>query len=72
MLTQKRDWTIILALVVLGVATEIIIGILTVMGASEYIAFGIAMILFVAVLAGSYLYVIVPTPQSQQEERDND
>lgn len=69
---QRRDWMIVLALVVLGVAAEITIGILTVMGASEYIEFGIAMLLFVAILIGSYLYVIVPTPQRQREERDND
>lgn len=69
---QRIDWMIIVALVVLGVAAETAIAVLTVTGASEYIEFGIAMVLFVAVLVGSYLFVIVPTPQRRREERDTE
>lgn len=72
---QRIDWMIIVALVVLGVAAETAIAVLTVTGASqytEYIEFGIAMVFFVAVLVGSYLFVIVPTPQRRREERDTD
>ena len=69
---SRRDWIIIAALVALAVAAEAAIGALTVAGGSEYVEFGIAMVLFVAVLVGSYLYVIAPTPQRRREERDNE
>lgn len=72
---QRRDWMIIVALVVLGAVAETAIAILTVTRASEYteyIEFGIAIVLFVAVLVGSYLFVIVPTPQRRREERDTE
>lgn len=49
-LMQRSDWILISTLVVLGLAAEIAIGVLTVMGPSEYteyIEFGIAMLLFV-------------------------
>ena len=37
----------------------------------EYPKFAIAMVLFVAILAGAYLFVIMPTrPQRRREERD--
>jgi Zn-dependent protease len=71
-LMQRMDWMMIVALVVLGVVAETAIAVLTLMGASEYIEFGIAMVLFVAVLVGSYLFVIVPTPQRRREERDTE
>lgn len=67
---SKRDYIMFVALAVLGVAAYISIGVLTVMEASEYIKFAIAMVLFVAILVGSYLYVI--TPQKQREERDSE
>jgi len=72
---QRIDWMIIVALVVLGAVAETALAVLTVTGASpytEYIEFGIAMVFFVAVLIGSYLFVIVPTPQRRREERDTD
>ena len=67
---SKRDYIMFVALAVLGMAAYISIGVLTVMEASEYIKFAIAMVLFVAILVGSYLYVI--TPQKQREERDSE
>ena len=67
---SKRDYIMFVVLAVLGVAAYITIGVLTVMEASEYIKFAIAMVLFVAILVGSYLYVI--TPQKQREERDSE
>lgn len=67
---SKRDYIMFVVLAVLSVAAYITIGVLTVMEASEYIKFAIAMVLFVAILVGSYLYVI--TPQKQREERDSE
>ena len=60
--------TIIAVLVVLGVAAEAAIAVLSVTGGSEYLEFGIAMVLFIAILVGCYLYVITP----QREERGNE
>jgi len=58
------------SLVALGVAAMIAMGVLTVTGGSEYLEFAIAMVLFVAILVGSYLFVIVPGPRRRREDRD--
>ena len=55
------DRTALTITAVLGVAAEIATGGLTVTGGAEYIEFGIAMVLFAAILVGSYLYVITPS-----------
>ena len=65
---NRRDWVMIGSLVALGVAATIAIGVLTVIGGSEYLKFAIAMGLFVTILVGSYLYVIAPTPQRRRDE----
>ncbi len=65
---HRRDWVMIGSLVALGVAATIAIGVLTVIGGSEYLKFAIAMVLFVTILVGSYLYVIAPTPQRRRDE----
>ena len=67
---ERRVWVIIGSLVALGVAAEAAIAVLTVIGASEYLEFAIAMALFVAILVGSYLFVIMPTPQRRRDEGD--
>ena len=66
--------TIIAVLVVLGLAAEAAIAFLVVTGGSEYLEFAIAMVLMVAILVGSYLYVITPQrgPRGQREERGNE
>ena len=59
----------------LGLAAEVAIAVLTVVGASEYLEFAIAMVLFIAVLVGAYLYDITPqrgSPRGQREERNNE
>jgi hypothetical protein len=67
---NKRDYIMFATLAVLAVATFVALGALTVIGASEYIEFGVVMVLFVAILVGSYLYVIAP--QKQRAERDSE
>ena len=67
---DRRDWITIGILVVLGVVAEIALGALTLLEAPEWIEFVVLMVLFAAVLVGSYLFVI--TPQKQREERDTD
>ena len=71
-LVEGRVWVMIGSLVALGVAAIVAMGVLTVIGASEYLEFAIAMVLFVAILVGSYLFVIMPTPQRRRDERDTE
>jgi cation transport ATPase len=68
---RKSDRITIAILVVLGAAAFIAIGVLTLLQASEYIEFAIAMAMFVAILVGSYLFVITPQKQ-REEERDSE
>ncbi len=65
-----RDWITIAVIVVLGVGGFLAIGVLTLLGAPEWIEFLVAMVMFVAILVGSYLVVVVP--KEQREERDAD
>ncbi len=66
----RSDRILIAALAVLGVVAYIAIAVLTVMGASEYIKLAIVMVLFIAILAGSYWFLLAP--QGQREERDTE
>jgi cation transport ATPase len=68
---RRSDRITIAILVVLGAAAFVAIGVLTLLQASEYIEFAIAMAMFVAILVGSYLFVITPQKQ-REEERDTE
>jgi energy-converting hydrogenase Eha subunit C len=68
---RKGDQITIAVLVVLGVAALVTIGVMTLLEASEYLEFAVAMVMFVAILVGSYLFVITPQKQ-REEERDTD
>ncbi len=50
--------TTIVVLAVLGVVAEAAIAVLSLTGGSEYLEFAIAMVLFVALGVGSYLFVL--------------
>ncbi len=65
-----RDWITIAVVVVLGAGAFLAIGVLTLLGAPEWIEFVVAMGMFVALLVGAYLVVV--TPQQREEERDTD
>ncbi len=55
------------------VAAEAAIAVLSLTGGSEYLEFAIALVLFVAILVGSYLFVIRPIttpPQGRRDEGD--
>ncbi len=60
--------TTVVVLAVLGVVAEAAIAVLSLTGGSEYLEFAIAMVLFVLILVGSYLFVIAPTPQRRRDE----
>jgi energy-converting hydrogenase Eha subunit C len=68
---RKGDRITIAILVVLGVVAFVAIGVMTLLGAPEYLEFAVAMALFAAILVGSYLFVITPQKQ-REEERDTD
>jgi membrane protein implicated in regulation of membrane protease activity len=62
-------FTTLVVLAVLGVAAEAAIAVLSLTGGSEYVEFAIAMVLFVAILVGSYLFVLTPSQSGQQRGR---
>ena len=68
---RKGDRITIAVLVVLGVVALVAIGVMTLLGAPEYLEFAVAMAMFAAILVGSYLFVITPQKQ-REEERDTD
>ena len=65
---DRGMFTTLAVLAVLGVVAEAAIAVLSLTGGSEYVEFAIAMVLFVAILVGSYLFVIRPTPQRRRDE----
>jgi len=68
---RRGDRITIVVLAVLGVVAFASIGVMTLLGAPEYLEFAVAMAMFVAILVGSYLFVITPQKQ-REEERDTD
>ena len=66
-----RDWITIAVVVVLGAGAFLAIGVLTLLGAPEWMEFVVAMGMFVALLVGAYLVVVTPQ-QQREEERDTD
>ncbi len=66
----RRDWITISVVVLLGAGAFLAIGVLTLLGAPEWIEFVVAMVMLVAILVGSYLVVVMP--QQHEEERDTD
>ena len=65
--------TTIVVLAVLGVAAEAAIAVLSLTAGSACLEFAMAMVLFVAILVGSYLFVIRPTtPQGRHDEGDTE
>ena len=67
---SKRDYVMFAVIAVLGVSAFTIIGMLTLLEGPEWVKLVIAVVFFITVLVGSYLYVI--GPQKQREERDSD
>ncbi len=67
---QRSDKIVIGILIVLAVVGEIAIALLTLLQGPEWIEFVIVMVLFVAILAGAYWFVLAP--QSLPEERDEE
>ena len=66
---SKRDYVMFAVIAVLGVSAFTTIGTLTLLEGPEWVKLVIAVVFFITVLVGSYLYVI--GPQKQREERDS-
>ena len=75
---DRYMFTTIAVLAVLGVAAEAAIAVLSLTGGSEYLEFAIALVLFVAILVGSYLFVLTSQrgqhggQRGRREERSNE
>ena len=67
---DRGAWILIMALAALGVAALIAMAMITLTEGSEYLEFAIVMVLFIAVLVGSYWFLLAPSGQG--EERDNE
>ena len=59
--------TTVVVLAVLGVVAEAAIAALSLTGGSEYLEFAIALVLFVLILVGSYLFVLT-SQRGRREE----
>ena len=66
---RKGDRITIAVLVVLGAIAFVAIGVMTLLEAPEYLEFLVALAMFAAILVGSYLFVV--TPQKQREEESD-
>jgi membrane glycosyltransferase len=64
----RGAWILILALAALSVAALIAMAMITLMEGSEYLEFAIVMVLFIAVLVGSYWFLLAPAGQGEDEE----
>jgi hypothetical protein len=59
-----------MSLAALGVAALVAMAVITLTERSQYLEFAIAMVLFIAVLLGSYWFLLAPAGQG--EEQDNE
>jgi hypothetical protein len=66
----RGDRIIIMALAALSVVGLIAMAVITLTEGSEYLDFAIVMVLFIAVLLGSFWFLL--TPAGQGEEQDNE
>ena len=64
----RADWIIILALTALSVVGLIAMAVITLTEGSEYLKFAIVMVLFIAVLIGSYWFMLAPAGQGEKED----
>jgi membrane glycosyltransferase len=64
----RGDRIIIMALAALGVVALIAMAIITLTEGSEYLEFAIVIVFFVAVLLGSYWFLLAPAGQGEKED----
>jgi hypothetical protein len=66
----RGAWILIMALAALTIAALIAMLVITLTEGSEYLEVAIAIVLFIAVLLGSYWFLLAPAGQG--EEQDNE
>ncbi len=66
----RGAWRLIMALAALTVAALIAMLVITLTEGSEYLEFAIAMVLFIAVLLGSYWFLLAPAGQGEKQDNE--
>ena len=64
----RGPWMQIMSLAALGVAALVAMAVITLTEGSEYLEFAIAMVLFIAVLLGSYWFLLAPAGQGEEQD----
>ena len=64
----RGDRILIIALAALGVVALIAMAVITLTEGSEYLEFAIVMVFFVAVLLGSFWFLLAPAGQGEEED----
>ena len=62
----RGAWILIMALATLGVAALVAMAVITLTEGSEYLEFAIVMVLFIAVLVGSYWFLLALARQGEE------
>ena len=60
----------IMSLAALGVAALVAMAVITLTEGSEYLEFAIVMVLFIAVLVGSYWFLLAPAGQGEEQDEE--
>jgi membrane glycosyltransferase len=66
----RGAWILIMALAALTVAALIAMLVITLTEGSEYLEFAIAIVLFIAVLLGSYWFLLAPAGQGEKQDNE--
>jgi hypothetical protein len=64
----RGPWMQIMSLAALGVAALVAMAVITLTERSQYLEFAIAMVLFIAVLVGSYWFLLAPARQGEEQD----
>ena len=68
----RGAWILIMSLVALGVAALTAMAMITLTEGSAYLEFAIVIVLFLAVLLGSYWFLLAPPGQGEEKEEENE
>jgi hypothetical protein len=66
----RGDRILIMALAALGVAALVAMAVITLTEGYEYLEFAIVMVLFIAVLVGSFWFLLAPAGQGEEEDNE--
>ena len=66
----RGDRILIMALAALGVVALIAMAVITLTEGSEHLEFAIVMVFFIAVLLGSYWFLLAPAGQGEKQDNE--